>query len=70
MAMMASELREKTVDELRQREHELAEQLFALRLQKTTGQLEKPAKVRTARKDLARVLTVLTEKQAGERQGA
>ena len=68
--MKASELREKTVDELRQREHELAEQLFALRLQKTTGQLEKPAKVRTARKDLARVLTVLTEKQAGERQGA
>ncbi len=61
--MKASELRDKTVEELQQREHELAEQLFALRLQKTTGQLEKPAKMRTARKDLARVLTVLREKQ-------
>jgi len=63
--MKASELREKTVDELRQREQELAEQLFALRLQKTTGQLEKPSKMRTARKDLARVLTVLNEKKQG-----
>jgi large subunit ribosomal protein L29 len=63
--MKASELREKTVDELQQREQELAEQLFALRLQKTTGQLEKPAKMRTARKDLARVLTVLNEKKQG-----
>jgi large subunit ribosomal protein L29 len=63
--MKASELREKTVDELQHREQELAEQLFALRLQKTTGQLEKPAKMRTARKDLARVLTVLNEKKQG-----
>ncbi|MEO8504465.1 MAG: 50S ribosomal protein L29 [Acidobacteriota bacterium] len=69
-ATKATELREKTVDELQLREHELAEQLFALRLQKTTGQLEKPAKVRTARKDLARVLTVLREKQPREKQGA
>ena len=66
--MKASELREKTVDELQHREQELAEQLFALRLQKTTGQLEKPAKMRTARKDLARVLTVLNEK--AREQGA
>lgn len=63
--MKASELREKSVEELEQREQELAEQLFALRLQKTTGQLEKPAKMRTARKDLARVLTVLNEKKQG-----
>jgi large subunit ribosomal protein L29 len=63
--MKAKDLRDKTVDELRHQERELAEQLFALRLQKVTGQLEKPAKVRTARKDLARVLTVLREKGAG-----
>ena len=63
--MKAKELRDKTVDELRHQERDLAEQLFALRLQKVTGQLEKPAKVRTARKDLARVLTVLREKGAG-----
>lgn len=60
--MKATELREKTVDELRQREKDLADQLFALRLQQTTGQLEKPSKVRTARKEMARVLTVLREK--------
>lgn len=60
------ELREKTEVELLARERELAEQLFALRLQRTTGQLEKPSKFQHARKELARVLTVLREKrQAG-----
>jgi large subunit ribosomal protein L29 len=60
------ELRERTESELVAREKELAEQLFALRLQKTTSQLEKPSKFRDARRELARVLTVLREKrQAG-----
>jgi large subunit ribosomal protein L29 len=54
-------LRDKTAAELRQQEQEIAEQLFALRLQKVTGQLEKPSRVRTLRRDLARVLTVLAE---------
>jgi len=57
------ELREKSEAELVGREREIAEQLFALRLQRTTGQLEKPSKFREARKELARVLTVLREKQ-------
>jgi large subunit ribosomal protein L29 len=48
---------------LRDKERDLCEQLFALRLQKVTGQLEKPSRVRELRKDLARVLTVLREKQ-------
>lgn len=61
--MKARELRDKTVGELEAKEKELAEQLFALRLQKVTGQLEKPAKIRTARRDLARVLTVQREKR-------
>jgi len=61
--MKASDLREQTVDELRDREKEVAEKLFALRLQKVTGQLESPAKIREARQDLARILTVLREKQ-------
>lgn len=61
--MKAPELREQTVEELRDREKTLAEKLFALRLQKVTGQLESPAKIRQARQDLARVLTVLREKQ-------
>ncbi|GMU64769.1 MAG: hypothetical protein AMXMBFR36_10430 [Acidobacteriota bacterium] len=57
------ELREKGEPDLRLREKELAEQLFALRLQKTTGQLEKPSKIREAKRELARVLTVLREKR-------
>jgi len=59
------ELREKGEGDLRVREKELAEQLFALRLQRTTGQLEKPSKFRAARRELARVLTVLREKRQG-----
>jgi len=62
--MKAKELREKTAAELADKEHELAEQLFALRLQKTTGQLEKPSRMRALRKELARVLTVRREKRA------
>jgi large subunit ribosomal protein L29 len=61
--MKASQMRDQTVEELRAKEHELSEQLFALRLQQVTGQLEKPSRVRDLRKDLARVLTVLREKQ-------
>jgi len=60
----ASDLRDQTAEELRDKERELAEQLFALRLQKVTGQLEKPARVRQVRREMARVLTVLREKSA------
>jgi large subunit ribosomal protein L29 len=63
--MNANELREQTADELRGKERELAEQLFVLRLNKETGQLQKPSKVREVKRDLARVLTVLREKQGG-----
>jgi large subunit ribosomal protein L29 len=61
--MNANELREQTVDELMGKERELAEQLFVLRLHQETGQLQKPSKVREVKRDLARVLTVLREKQ-------
>ncbi len=59
--MKASDMREMTREELTDKENELAQQLFALRLQKVTGQLENPSKIRGARRDLARVLTVLQE---------
>ena len=61
--LKAADLREQTAEELRDREVELSQQLFQLRLQKTTGQLESPAKVSAVRRDLARVLTVLREKE-------
>ncbi|HYO12877.1 MAG TPA: 50S ribosomal protein L29 [Thermoanaerobaculia bacterium] len=62
--MKASELRDQTLQDLQDKERDLAEQLFALRLQKVTGQLEKPHRVQQVRRDLARVLTVLREKSA------
>ena len=61
--MKASAMREQTTEELQDKECDLAEQLFALRLQKVTGQLEKPHRVGQVRKDLARVLTLLHERR-------
>jgi large subunit ribosomal protein L29 len=60
--MKVEEIRELGVDELRTREKELDDQLFRLRIQKSMGQLEAPAKVRGIRKDLARIKTVLRQK--------
>ena len=60
--MKVEEIRELGVDELRTREKELDDQRFRLRIQKSMGQLEAPAKVRGVRKDLARVKTILREK--------
>ncbi len=60
--MKAHDLREQTAEELRHTEVELADKLFAMRLQRVTGQLDNPAKIRALRRDLARVLTVLREK--------
>ena len=62
--MKVEEIRDLKVDELRQREHELDDQLFRLRIQKSMGQLEAPEKIRTVRRDLARVKTVLRQKRA------
>ena len=61
--MKARELRDQTVEELKDKERDLADQLFALRLQKVTGQLEKPSRIHQVRKDMARVMTVLREKR-------
>ena len=61
--MKAGEMRELTVDDLRAREKELDDQLFRLRIQKSMGQLEAPAKVVTLRRDLARIKTILREKE-------
>lgn len=64
--MNTKELRELSVEDLRAKEAELADQLFALRVQKVTGQLEKPARVKEVKKDMARVLTILRERRVSE----
>ena len=60
--MKAMEVRELTVDELRARVKDLDDQIFRLRIQKSMGQLEAPAKVVTLRRDLARIKTILRER--------
>ncbi len=60
--MKASELRDLTVEELRQKEQDLRKELFNLRFQLATGEIENPRRIRTVKKDIARVLTVITEK--------
>ena len=57
-----SELRNMTADELKQEEANLRKELFNLRFQKVTGEIENPMRIRQTRKDIARVLTVITEK--------
>ena len=61
--MKAGELRSLGADELGVKERELTDQLFRMRIQKSMGQLEAPAKMRTVRRDLARVKTVLRQKR-------
>ena len=62
MAKSLAALRDLSLDELRSKEHELDDQLFRLRIQKSMGQLETPLKVRAVRRDLARVKTLVKEK--------
>ena len=63
MTKQMGELRDLSVEELRTKERDLDDQLFRLRIQKSMGQLEAPAKVRDVRKDLARIKTILREKE-------
>jgi len=62
--MDANELRDKTPDQLREELANLKKEQFNLRFQAATGQLENPAQMRVARRNAARVLTILNEKAA------
>ena len=63
--MKAAELRDLGPDELGVHERELTDQLFRMRIQKSMGQLEVPEKLKTIRRDLARIKTFLRMKRAG-----
>ena len=62
--MNAAELRDKTPDQLQEELAKLKKEQFNLRFQKATNQAENTARMRAARRDTARVLTVLNEKAA------
>jgi large subunit ribosomal protein L29 len=61
--MNASELRDKSIDELRQRLGELRKDQFNYRMQKSTGQLGQSHLLKVVRQDIARVKTIISEKQ-------
>ena len=60
--MKPSELRALAVDELLKKESDLRKELFNLRFQQATGEIENPMRIGAVRKDIARVLTIITEK--------
>ncbi len=62
--MKIQEIQELTAKELLARKRELKEEIFNLRVQQQSGQLEKPHLIRAARRNIARVETVLTRKSA------
>jgi large subunit ribosomal protein L29 len=61
--MKASELRDLTLDELRRKESDLSAELFNLRFQLATNQLENPMRLPLTKKDLARVKTIIAQKE-------
>ena len=61
--MKASKVRDLSVEELHLEETKLKDQIFRLRFQFAIGQVENPMKIRLTRRDLARVQTIISEKQ-------
>ena len=68
--MKASELKDMTVDELSAKEGDLRRELFNLRFQQATGEIENPKRINTVRKDIARLLTAVTQKKNAEGKNA
>ena len=63
--MKASELRSKNEAELKEELHALMRERFNLRMQKGTGQLNNPARMKSVHRDIARVKTIMNENVAG-----
>ncbi len=60
--MRAKEIRELSLEEMRQKEREIAEEIFRLRMRKATGQLDNTMRLRLLRRDLARLKTIQQER--------
>jgi large subunit ribosomal protein L29 len=65
--MKASDVRAKTQDQLTDDLASLKKEQFNLRFQKATGQLEKTARVRVVRRDIARIKTIAAQKAAAKK---
>ena len=66
----AAELRAVSADDLAEKLAEAKEELFNLRFQNATGQLDNTARLRAVRKDIARIYTVMRERELGIVEGA
>jgi len=55
-----------TTEELAQKEEDLRKELFNLRFQQATGEIQNPMRIRAVRKDIAKVLTIRSEKLKGK----
>ena len=64
--MKATEIRSLSVSELEAKLAELKKDLFTLRMQHATNHLDNPVKISAVRRDIARVKTVIREKQLGQ----
>ena len=62
--MKANDLRKLNTEELQSKDRELAQELFNMKFQLHTGRLENTAKIEAIRKDMARVKTLIREKQS------
>ncbi|MBI5491656.1 MAG: 50S ribosomal protein L29 [Deltaproteobacteria bacterium] len=64
--MKPAEIRDLTLEETKAKEAELSKEIFNLRMRHTTNQLENPLSLRTLRRDMARVKTIIAEKERGK----
>ena len=69
VGISAGELRELTDEELTDKLREFKEELFNLRFQMATGQLDNNRRLRTVRREIARIYTVLNERELGLASG-
>ncbi|MGN1277706.1 MAG: 50S ribosomal protein L29 [Floccifex sp.] len=66
--MLIKEIREKSNEELLSTIDTLKDELFNLRFQQATGDLENPARIKTVKKEIARIKTVLTERENANKE--
>ena len=63
--MKANDIRKMTTEEINKKIEELKDELFDLRMKQATATVEKPHRINAARKDIARLKTVLSEREGG-----
>ncbi len=61
--MKSAEMREMAPEELLHKEQDLRKELFNLRFRQATGEIENPMRIRAIRREIARMLTIITEKK-------